>query len=79
MASDRTSGPIKPAEVDLIARVEDYVRHPAFAGSDEAMRGVLRDLEERAEAGQIEPETYVRLRDLILASAHFRRSAYPAA
>jgi hypothetical protein len=79
MSSERSDGPNMPREADLIARVEDYVRHPAFNGSDEVMRGVLRDLEARAEAGQIGPETYARLRDLILGSNHFRRSAHPAA
>ena len=56
----------------VIDRVEMFIRHPAFAGSDEVMEGVLEDLEGKVEARQISPEAFARLRDLILASPHFR-------
>lgn len=59
-------------ESAVIARVETFIRHPAFAGSDEVMEGVLEDLEGKVEARQISPEAFARLRGLILASPHFR-------
>ena len=59
-------------ESAVVARVETFIRHPAFAGSDEVMEGVLEDLEGKVEARQISPEAFARLRDLILASPHFR-------
>jgi len=66
------SGTAMILESDLIARVETYIRHPVFAGSDVVMEGVLDDLQSRAESRQISPETFSRLRDLILGSPHFR-------
>ena len=59
-------------ETDIIARVETYVRHPVFEGSDEVMQDVLSDLEGKAGSHQISGTTYERLRDLILRSPHFR-------
>jgi len=59
-------------EADIVDRVQTYVRHPVFAGSDEVMAGVLEDLEDKAEARQISPEAFARLRNLILGSPHFR-------
>jgi len=59
-------------ETDIIARVEMYIRHPAFTGSDEVMEGVLEDLRDKAEARQIGHEAFERLRVLILDSPHFR-------
>jgi hypothetical protein len=59
-------------EAAVVARVETFIRHPAFAGSDEVMEGVIEDLEDKVEARQISPEEFVRLRGLLLASPHFR-------
>jgi hypothetical protein len=59
-------------EATVVARVETLIRHPAFAGSDEVMEGVLEDLEDQVEARQISPQEFARLRSLILASPHFR-------
>ena len=59
-------------EAAIIARVETFLHHPVFAGSDEVMTGVLEDLEDKAEARLIRPETVARLRGLLLASPHFR-------
>jgi hypothetical protein len=59
-------------EATVIARVESFIRHPAFSGSDEVMEGVLEDLEGKVEARQISPEAFARLRGLLLASPHFR-------
>ena len=59
-------------ESDLIVRVETYIRHPAFAGSDEVMRTLLSDLESRLEDHQVSPEAFSRLRSMILDSPHFR-------
>jgi len=61
-------------EADIIARVETFVRHPVFAGSDRVMEGVLEDLEDKAETRLITEATYARLRDLILHSPHFRNN-----
>ena len=36
-------------EATIVARVETFLRHPVFAGSDEVMAGVLEDLEAKAE------------------------------
>jgi hypothetical protein len=58
-------------ESTIIERVETFVRHPVFAGSDQAMELVLEDLEAMVEAGRIHPATYRRLRELILRSPHF--------
>ncbi len=59
-------------ESAIVARVETFIRHPAFDGSDEVMGEVLADLEDKAESGQIGREAFVRLRGLILESPHFR-------
>ena len=61
-----------PPEAAVIARVETLIRHPAFDGSDEVMEGVLEDLAGKVEARQISPQEFARLRDLLLASPHFR-------
>jgi hypothetical protein len=58
-------------ESTIIERVETFVRHPVFAGSDKAMDLVLEDLEAMAEAGGIARGTYWRLREMILRSPHF--------
>lgn len=59
-------------ETDIISRVETYIRHPVFAGSDEVMEGVLEDLRDKAESRLISPEAFSRLCGLILDSPHFR-------
>jgi hypothetical protein len=59
-------------EAAVIARVEMFIRHPAFVGSDQVMEGVLEDLEGKVEARQISPQEFARLRRLLLASPHFR-------
>jgi hypothetical protein len=59
-------------EAAVVARVESLIRHPAFAGSDEVMEGVLEDLEGKVEARVISPEAFARLRGLLLDSPHFR-------
>jgi hypothetical protein len=61
-----------PLEATVVARVETFIRHPPFAGSDEVMEGVMEDLEVKVEAREISPEAFERLRGLILASPHFR-------
>jgi hypothetical protein len=58
-------------EPAIIERVEAFVRHPVFAGSDQAMDLVLEDLEAMVEAGRIHQATYRRLREMILSSPHF--------
>jgi hypothetical protein len=57
-------------ESTIIERVEAFVRHPVFAGSDKAMDLVLEDLEAMVDGGQIHQATFRRLRELILRSAH---------
>lgn len=52
-------------------RVETFVRHPVFAGSDQAMDLVLDDLETMERSGQIGQATYRELREMILRSPHF--------
>jgi hypothetical protein len=59
-----------PFESNIIERVEILVRHPVFAGSDQAMDLVLDDLESLERSGRIGDETYRRLRDMILRSPH---------
>ena len=66
-----TGGIIMPLESTIIERVETFVRHPVFAGSDKAMDLVLEDLEAMVEGGRIHPATYRRLRGMILRSPHF--------
>jgi hypothetical protein len=60
-----------PLESTIIERVEDFIRHPVFAGSDGVMATVLDDLESRACAHQISQATYRMLREMILRSPHF--------
>jgi hypothetical protein len=57
-------------ESTIIERVEAFVRHPVFAGSDQAMGLVLDDLESRRRSGQVGQATYRRLRETILCSPH---------
>lgn len=59
-------------EATIVARVETFLHHPTFAGSDEVMIELLEDLAGKAEARQISPEAFDRLRERILASPHFR-------
>lgn len=59
-------------ESAIVARVQSFVCHPVFAGSAEVLEGVLEDLEDKAQARQISPEAFARLRDQLLASPHFR-------
>lgn len=61
-------------EADIIARVETYVRHPVFRGSDEVLQDVLDDLTGKVEAREISGTTFERLRDLILESPHCREN-----
>ena len=58
-------------ETTIIERVETFIRHPVFAGSDGVMETVLDDLESRTCDHQISQATYLRLRDMILRSPHF--------
>ena len=58
-------------ESTIIDRVETFVRHPVFAGSDQTMDLVLEDLEAMVEGGRIPQATYRRLREMILRSPHF--------
>ena len=57
-------------ESTITERVETFVRHPVFAGSDQAMDLVLDDLEALERSGQIGQATYRRLREMILRSPH---------
>ena len=57
-------------ESTIIERVETFVHHPVFAGSDQAMDLVLEDLESRERSGQIGQAAYRRLREMILRSPH---------
>jgi hypothetical protein len=57
-------------ESTIIERVETFVHHPVFAGSDQAMDLVLDDLESLERSGQIGQATYRRLREMILCSPH---------
>ena len=58
-------------ESTIIERVETYVRHPVFAGSDKAMDLIIADLQAMAEGGRIPRATYRKLREMILRSPHF--------
>jgi hypothetical protein len=58
-------------ETTIIERVETYVRHPVFAGSDKAMDLIIVDLKAMAERGRIHQATYRKLREMILRSPHF--------
>jgi hypothetical protein len=57
-------------ESTIIERVETFVHHPVFAGSDRAMDLVLDDLEAMVDGGRIPRATYHRLREMILRSPH---------
>ncbi|HEY2158047.1 MAG TPA: hypothetical protein VGH33_20630 [Isosphaeraceae bacterium] len=57
-------------ESTIIERVETFVRHPVFAGSDRAMDLVLEDLKSLERSGQIGQVTYRRLREMIRRSPH---------
>ena len=57
-------------ESTIIERVETFVHHPVFAGSDRAMDLVLDDLESLERSGRIGQATYRRLREMILGSPH---------
>jgi hypothetical protein len=58
-------------ESAIIERVETYVSHPVFAGSDKAMDLIIADLQAMAEGGRIHQATYRKLREMILRSPHF--------
>ena len=58
-------------ESTVIERVETFVRHPVFAGSDRTMELVLDDLKSLARRGQIGEATHRRLREMIRRSPHF--------
>ena len=57
-------------ESTILERVETFVRHPVFAGSDRAMDLVLDDLKSLERSGQIGRATYRRLREMIRRSPH---------
>jgi hypothetical protein len=57
-------------ESTITERVEIIVRHPVFAGSNQAMDLVLHDLESLERSGQIGQATYRRLREMLLRSPH---------
>ena len=57
-------------ESTIRERVETFVHHPVFTGSDQAMGLVLDDLETLERGGQIAQATYRRLREMILRSPH---------
>ena len=57
-------------ESTIIERVETFVQHPVFTGSDRAMGLVLDDLETLERSSQIGQATYRRLREMILRSPH---------
>ena len=57
-------------ESAIIDRIESFVRHPVFAGSDRAMDLFLDDLEALERSGRIGQATYRRLREMILSSPH---------
>jgi hypothetical protein len=54
----------------IIERVETLVRHPVFAGSEQAMDLIIADLQAMVEGGQIHQATYRKLREMILKSPH---------
>ena len=60
-------------ESTIIEQVETYVRHPVFAGSDQAMVLVIEELQAMVEGGRIPQATYRKLREMILRSPHFAR------
>src|SRR5262249_7999390 len=65
----KEQSPMRP-EPMIIERVETFVHHPVFAGSDQTMDRVLDDLESLKRSGQIGQAIYRRLREMILRSPH---------
>ena len=61
-------------ESTIIERVEDFIRHPVFGGSDGVMETVLEDLESRACTHQISQATNRMVSETILRSSHFARN-----
>jgi hypothetical protein len=57
-------------ESSITERVETFVHHPVFTGSDEVMGLLLDDLESLERNDQIAHSTYRRLREMILRSPH---------
>ena len=57
-------------ESTIRERVETFVRHPVFTGSDQAMGLVLDELETLERGGEIGQATYRRAREMILRSPH---------
>ena len=57
-------------ESTIIERVETFVHHPVYSGSDRAMDLVLDELASMERSGQIGQATYRRLREMILRSPH---------
>jgi hypothetical protein len=57
-------------ESTIIERVETFVHHPVFTGSDKAMGLLLDNLESLERSDQIAQATYRRLREMILRSPH---------
>ena len=57
-------------ESTIIERVETFVHHPVFTGSDKSMGLVLDDLESLERTDQIAQATYRKLREMILRSPH---------
>jgi hypothetical protein len=57
-------------ESTIIERVETFVHHPVFPGSDHALDLVLDELESLERSGQIGQPTYRRLREMIVRSPH---------
>jgi hypothetical protein len=66
-----TSGIAMPLESTIIERVETLVRHPVFAGSDQAMDLIIADLQAMVEGGRIHQATHRKLCEMILNSPHF--------
>jgi hypothetical protein len=59
------------SEFNHIDRIETFLHHPVFAGSDKAMDLVLDDGELMVQGGQLHPATFRRLREMIPRSPHF--------
>lgn len=60
------------AEFSIAAQGDSGVRHLDSEGTDQALRVVLDDLDEKVRARRIGPEFHRWLRGMILASPHFR-------
>lgn len=60
------------AEVVIFERVKSRVGHPVIEGTNEVLWGVLDRLEDKIRARQIGPEFHRWLREMVLASPHFR-------